>query len=354
MLYYKKDHEFEGPKRHLYEAGNGLEAASGESENTEAKIETVKKEIDQAAEAALEALESTHEERMDLAEETNESARPQELVAPEEPAAPAESEAQPEPIAQPKPEVTLVPDVTDSKEEASGGVMASLAGGLSAFAKALSEGGQKLMEFFKKGMDWISEKLGFKKKKEKTVEESGPAPEALPALEALELPLSGFPLSSDFATDRINPVDGKHRPHHGLDIAMPEGTPLKSPGAGRVLFVNEAKSDSAGWYAEVEYNVKGVRKVMRVMHMKEKSLLQRGQVIQAGDLIGYSGNTGRSSGPHLHVEVRSGGVWGQQPGSPEDPYRYVSEALKAQIREERAGKSDPIWEHEHKDEPEVV
>lgn len=108
-------------------------------------------------------------------------------------------------------------------------------------------------------------------------------------------------VSSPFG-HRHDPITGKDAGHHGMDIAAPEGTPISSLGGGEVVFAGRA-----GGYGLV-VDVKGDDgRVIRYAHAHELSV-KVGQRVETGHQIGTVGSTGRSTGPHLHLEVRVDGV----------------------------------------------
>jgi len=105
-----------------------------------------------------------------------------------------------------------------------------------------------------------------------------------------------FRISSNYNPRRKNPVTGRIAPHRGVDFAMPVGTPVLAVGDGEVLI---AKNDgAAGNYVAIRH---GRQYTTRYMHLK-KLLVKPGQKVKRGDRIALSGNTGRSTGPHLHYE----------------------------------------------------
>ncbi|SBW03685.1 Peptidase M23 [uncultured delta proteobacterium] len=109
---------------------------------------------------------------------------------------------------------------------------------------------------------------------------------------------------------RVNPFTGQSVLHAGLDIANRVGTPIVTPARGTIV--------SVGWqnaYGNCVVINHGNAITTRYAHM-EKTTVKEGQVVNRGDLIGTVGNTGRSTGPHLHYEVRVGGV-------PVNPMRYI-------------------------------
>lgn len=114
------------------------------------------------------------------------------------------------------------------------------------------------------------------------------------------IPTHGF-ISSRFGA-RTSPFTGIRQVHKGLDIAAPIGTKIIAPADGRVLF---AKLDGAyGLSVEVDHG-NGI--ITRYAHMS-KFHVKAGDMIKRGDLIGNVGNTGRSTGAHLHYEVIINGV----------------------------------------------
>ncbi|MFQ5736431.1 MAG: peptidoglycan DD-metalloendopeptidase family protein [Thermodesulfobacteriota bacterium] len=116
----------------------------------------------------------------------------------------------------------------------------------------------------------------------------------------LKSPLRYRRISSYFTKRRYHPILKKYRPHHGIDYAAPVGTPVESAGSGRVTF--------AGWK-------RGYGNFVTVRHNNGYSTsyghfsriargIRRGVKVDQGDVIGYVGSTGISTGPHLHYEVR--------------------------------------------------
>lgn len=110
-----------------------------------------------------------------------------------------------------------------------------------------------------------------------------------------------YRVSSGFNLKRHHPVTGRIAPHYGTDFAMPTGTPVLATGDGVVTRV--AEHPYAGRYVEIKYP--GQFEV-RFLHLS-KALVKPGQHVKRGEKIALSGNTGRSTGPHLHFEMRIGG-----------------------------------------------
>lgn len=106
-----------------------------------------------------------------------------------------------------------------------------------------------------------------------------------------------YRVSSSFNPRRINPVTGRMAPHKGVDFAIPLGTPVLAVGDGEVIV--SKRSGGAGNYIAIRH---GRQYMTRYMHLK-KLLVKPGQKVKRGDRIGLTGNTGRSTGPHLHFEI---------------------------------------------------
>ncbi|UAT35469.1 murein DD-endopeptidase MepM [Escherichia fergusonii] len=106
-----------------------------------------------------------------------------------------------------------------------------------------------------------------------------------------------FRISSNFHLRRVNPVTGRVAPHKGVDFAMPQGTPVLAVGDGEVVVAK--RSGAAGYYIAIRH---GRTYTTRYMHLR-KLLVKPGQKVKRGDRIALSGNTGRSTGPHLHYEM---------------------------------------------------
>ncbi|MFP4243600.1 MAG: peptidoglycan DD-metalloendopeptidase family protein [Ectothiorhodospira sp.] len=106
-----------------------------------------------------------------------------------------------------------------------------------------------------------------------------------------------YRISSPFDPRRVHPVTGRVAPHRGTDFAMPSGTPIAAPADGRVTRVD--KHPYAGRYLVVEH---GQGYTTRYLHLS-RALVRPGQMVERGDRIALSGNSGRSTGPHLHYEL---------------------------------------------------
>ena len=101
------------------------------------------------------------------------------------------------------------------------------------------------------------------------------------------------------------------RMHEGMDIAVPEGTPVKAAECGTVSYVNE-NSNGYGKIVRIDHGY-GIETAYA--HLSEIQVYE-GQTVPAGATIALSGNTGRSTGPHLHFEIIEN-------GNPIDPAQYL-------------------------------
>ncbi len=106
-----------------------------------------------------------------------------------------------------------------------------------------------------------------------------------------------FVVTSPFGP-RIHPVTGQPGSHRGTDYATPVGTPVYSPLAGVVKFMGE--DDINGKYIGVANSDFTVS----FAHM-DTTIGTPGDPVAAGQVIGLTGNTGRSTGPHVHITVRN-------------------------------------------------
>jgi len=112
--------------------------------------------------------------------------------------------------------------------------------------------------------------------------------------------------SSPPSPSRVSPKDGVSRPHMGYDIAVPVGRPVLSVSKGTVAVV-KLGSKSAGNYIVINHGspIVGNLNHTAYMHLSDVRV-KKGEKVSPGDIIGLSGNTGRSTGPHLHFQIGEG------------------------------------------------
>jgi murein DD-endopeptidase MepM/ murein hydrolase activator NlpD len=123
------------------------------------------------------------------------------------------------------------------------------------------------------------------------------------------MPTQGW-LSSAFSAMREHPILHLARPHEGIDISAPMGSPIEAPAAGLVI--------DTGWetgYGNTVTINHGFGIVTKFAHAS-KILVKKGQRVSRGERIALVGNTGLATGPHLHYEVHVD-------GRPVDPLKYV-------------------------------
>lgn len=115
----------------------------------------------------------------------------------------------------------------------------------------------------------------------------------------LRYPTAGhYRVSSPFNLKRLHPITGRRAPHNGVDLATPSGTPVLSTGDGIVKRIGN--HPYAGKYIEIDHS--GAFST-RYLHLS-RILVKRGETVKRGERIALSGNTGRTTGPHLHFELR--------------------------------------------------
>jgi murein DD-endopeptidase MepM/ murein hydrolase activator NlpD len=123
------------------------------------------------------------------------------------------------------------------------------------------------------------------------------------------MPTQGW-LTSAFSSMRAHPILHVARPHEGIDVTAPSGTPIEAPAAGTVT--------DTGWEAGYGNTVTidhGFGIVTKFAHTS-KILVRSGQRVSRGQRIALVGNTGLATGPHLHYEVHVN-------GRPVNPLKYV-------------------------------
>tara|TARA_R110002072_G_scaffold177208_1_gene333054 strand:+ start:268 stop:1962 length:1695 start_codon:yes stop_codon:yes gene_type:complete len=119
----------------------------------------------------------------------------------------------------------------------------------------------------------------------------------------LRTPVDGARISSRFGP-RKHPVLGYRKQHKGLDFAAPTGTPIYAAGDGTLNYAG--RNGSFGVYARIRHNA-SYQTAYAHMDGLAKGIRKGGRVRQ-GQVIGYVGTSGRSTGPHLHYEVLRDGV----------------------------------------------
>ena len=120
----------------------------------------------------------------------------------------------------------------------------------------------------------------------------------------IRTPVDFARISSRFSNGRKHPILNKIRAHKGVDYAAPRGTPIKASGDGRIIFAGRK-----GGYGNTIVIQHGQRYRTLYAHMNGfASNMRNGSNVRQGQVIGYIGTTGLSTGPHLHYEFQVNGV----------------------------------------------
>ncbi len=111
---------------------------------------------------------------------------------------------------------------------------------------------------------------------------------------------------------RTSPTTGASTNHNGIDIATPMRTPILAPADGTIGYV--VSNDAGGLQVAIDIKDHDLR--VGFAHLDEATV-RNGQLVHKGDIIAYTGNSGRSTGPHLHLTVKNS--FGMQ-----NPTKYFS------------------------------
>lgn len=144
-----------------------------------------------------------------------------------------------------------------------------------------------------------------------------PAPRASVSVPS-RMPVEGVTLTSGYGM-RNHPILRKRARHNGVDLAAARGTPVYATADG--LIGKAQRFSSYGNYVQIEH---GGELQTRYAHLSSYTV-RAGDMVEKGDLIGYVGSTGRSTGPHLHYEVRVAGE-----AVDPVPYMFTDLALAAE------------------------
>ncbi len=118
----------------------------------------------------------------------------------------------------------------------------------------------------------------------------------------LKAPLSYSRITSGYSSARFHPITGRTAPHLAIDYAAPTGTPIMAVADGKVYFASWSRG--YGNYIKITHN--GTYRT-NYAHLSRFNV-SSGDFVKQGDVIGYVGSTGWSTGPHLHYEVEVNGV----------------------------------------------
>ena len=115
------------------------------------------------------------------------------------------------------------------------------------------------------------------------------------------MPCNYYLLTSPYGP-RIDPVYGYQSYHHGVDLAAPKGTPIYASRSGTVTMATYG--GEAGYYVTVNHGDGFSTSYLHMTHF----IVKAGQQVSAGQVIGYMGSTGKSTGPHLHFSIYYNGA----------------------------------------------
>lgn len=145
----------------------------------------------------------------------------------------------------------------------------------------------------------------------------------------LRAPLDFTRISSVYNPKRRHPISGRVRAHKGIDYAAPTGTPIWAAGDGRIEFAG--RKGGYGNAVVVDHG-RGVTTLYAHMSRFGKNT-RGGRKVRQGELIGYVGSTGASTGPHLHYEYRIKGVH-KNPATVTMPRIEIPSKYMAEFRSE--------------------
>lgn len=151
----------------------------------------------------------------------------------------------------------------------------------------------------------------------------------------LKAPLDFFRITSRFTNARFHPILKRYRAHHGVDYAAPVGTEVKSIGAGTVIA--KGYMGGGGHTLKVKHNSVYTTSYMHLS--KYAKGIQVGSHVGQGQVIGYVGSTGLSTGPHLDFRVYKNG----QPINPLQMEAPPSLPVKPELRDSFAIVKQTVW-----------
>ncbi|MCG8700296.1 MAG: peptidoglycan DD-metalloendopeptidase family protein [Bacteroidales bacterium] len=140
----------------------------------------------------------------------------------------------------------------------------------------------------------------------------------------LKAPLKFSRISSRFSHSRLHPILKIRRPHHGVDYAAPSGTPVYAIGDGKIIKAARGYNNGAGNMIKIRHN-----SVYTTAYIHLKGFakgIKTGTYVKQGQLIGYVGSTGLSTGPHLDFRF-------YQNGKPIDPLKVKAPPVEP-VKEE--------------------
>ena len=132
---------------------------------------------------------------------------------------------------------------------------------------------------------------------------------------------------------RVHPIENIRKHHNGIDYAAAVGTPVYAVADGKVIFSgpssikgSNGEPGGGGYIIKLRHKVEGKWITSSYMHLSKGSLkVNKGETVKEGQLIAKSGNSGSSTGPHLHFEIQNGKdyIWSLTGARYEEPISYI-------------------------------
>jgi murein DD-endopeptidase MepM/ murein hydrolase activator NlpD len=132
---------------------------------------------------------------------------------------------------------------------------------------------------------------------------------------------------------RIHPIEKTRKHHNGVDYAVEIGRPVKAIEAGTVIYAGASRLKfsngepaGGGYIVKIRHKVNGEWITSSYMHLRKGSItVKKGDKVLEGRTIALSGNTGESTGPHLHFEIQRGKtyIWTNNGTRYTEPVSYI-------------------------------
>lgn len=169
----------------------------------------------------------------------------------------------------------------------------------------------------------------------------------------MRFPLDKMPKPFSSFGWRIHPIEKTRKHHNGVDLAKPISTPIYAiargtvvyAGASRIKFSN-GEPAGGGYIVRIKHKVDGEWITSSYMHLRKGSIraagIRVGQKVQEGQKIGEVGNTGESTGPHLHFEIQLGRtyVWSNGGKNYQEPISFIRTKMIADKATAKARKKN--------------
>jgi murein DD-endopeptidase MepM/ murein hydrolase activator NlpD len=148
----------------------------------------------------------------------------------------------------------------------------------------------------------------------------------------LKAPLRFSRISSRYSNSRMHPILKIRRPHHGVDYAAPSGTPVQAIGDGKVIEAKRGYNNGGGNMLKIKHNSVYSTAYLHLSGFAPS--ISSGKYVKQGEVIGYVGTTGLSSGPHLDFRFYKN-------GSPIDPLKVEAPPVEP-VHTENMGAFDSV------------